>query len=146
MAICESSRSPSRSTAIPIFCTLSVIELSTNSGGPIGAPRKPKPSDVEGMSAGRGFGRAAASCGMNRRDFLLFRWRPRAGPSSSTIWRALARSAGVPQRVPSSRYQTLMLRVGTSLWIFSTMGCKARAKANGPRGSPCCTPHWLIIV
>ena len=58
------------------------------------------------MSAGRGFGRAAASCEMNRRDFLLFRWRPRAGPSSlhnmegsSKVSRGATKSAVI--KVPS---------------------------------------------
>ena len=98
------------------------------------------------MSDGRGLQELSPSLGMKRRDFAWLRWSPLAGPSSSTILRALSRSFGVPHRVPSSRYQTLIFKLGTSSLIRSIMGWRVRAKPRGPRGSPCWTPLWLRIV
>ena len=95
---------------------------------------------------GRGLQELSPSLGMKRRDFAWLRWSPLAGPSSSTILRALSRSFGVPHRVPSSRYQTLIFKLGTSSLIRSIMGWRVRAKPRGPRGSPCWTPLWLRIV
>ena len=146
VAMCESSRSPSLSVESWIFLTLFSKTSSQNSVGPIGTPKSSKPDEVEGISEGSGLGGWTELGGTNSKDFARLRCRPRAGPSCSTMWSAVARLSGEPHRVPSSRYQALMLREGTSCLIFSTIGWSATAKARGPRGSPCCTPHWLVMV
>ena len=64
---------------------------------------------------------------------------------SSIMLKAAWRSEREPQRIPSSRYQPLRLRPGTSSWILSMMGCRRMEKAKGPKGSPCWTPVQLRI-
>ena len=56
------------------------------------------------------------------RHLLRLRTSPLEGPSDSIMVRALSRSEGVPQMVPSSKYQVLMSRSGTSLLISSMRG------------------------
>ena len=48
-----------------------------------------------------------------RWDLPLLRWRPRGGPTDSTMSSAATR----PTKVPSSRYHTLRLMEDTSAWI-----------------------------
>ena len=103
----------------------------------MGQPRREKPQRVVGISDGRGEHEASASSGIKRRDLLLLRRSPRAGPSLSTIWRAAARSSGGPTRVPSSRYQAFKARPGTSALMRSMMEWRVKANPRGPKGSPC---------
>ncbi len=111
----------------------------------MGQPRRVKPSLVVGMSEGRGLLEGSASSAMYRSDLARFSLSPRAGPSCSTILRAAAKSSGEPHRVPSSRYQALILSSCTSVLILSTIGWRVRAKPRGPRGSPCWTGYDYTI-
>ena len=103
----------------------------------VGHPRRVKPRRAMGMSERRVDWEASASGGMNNKDLLWFTCSPRAGPSSSTMRRATARSSGEPTKVPSSIYQALRERPGTSALIFSMNGWRVRANPKGPKGSPC---------
>jgi hypothetical protein len=79
------------------------------------------------------------SCLLKRKDLLVLRRSPRQANASWRSVMALLRSAAVPQRMPSSRYQ----EDHTEGWraVQSTMApWMPRAKKTGPRGSPCWTP------
>ena len=122
VSICESSRSGKRERAISTFFTLLRITDSGKEGDPMGDPRRTKPSEVVGISGGRGLVAGEAPSGIYKRDLALFRWRYRAGPSPSMMVRAAWSSLAKPHRVPSSRYQALMTNPGTCSFIFSTRG------------------------
>ena len=66
---CESSRSGSLDKAAITFSTLFNSVASQKEGGPIGDPSRLKPSEVVGMSDGRGLQELSSSLGMTRRDF-----------------------------------------------------------------------------
>ena len=128
------------------FFTLPRTVEAQKVGEPMGQPSRTKPSLVTGMSDGRGLRPKSSSLGMKSRDFALFRFSPLVGLSSSMMLIAFIKSSGDPQRVPSSRYHTLIRRLGTSRLIRSTIGWRAKAKPRGPKGSPCWTPQQLRIV
>ena len=103
--------------------------------GPKGDPNRVNPSETSGIFERRGSTEKLAGAAIS--DLDRFRSRPRGGPMMD---RAAARSSSDPHRVPSSRYQALIKRPGTSRLIRSTTGWRASANPKGPRGSPCCTP------
>ena len=146
ISIWESSRSCSLFTAALIFSTLLLTEDSQKFAGPIGEPRREKPDLVIGISVGRGLLELSAFSGIKWRDLDLFNFSPLQGPSISSIFRAHIRSSAQPHKVPSSRYQALIIRFRTSLFILSTIGWSVKVKHRGPRGSPCWTPQQLRIV
>ena len=74
--------------------------------------------------------------GTNNKDLLLLRWRPLEGPSSSIIFKAFNRSSPEPQRVPSSRYQTFINKLGSSFAILSMMGWRAKQRLGDLKDHP----------
>ena len=84
----------------------------------MGDPSRSKPSLQTGMEGRRGLFEKETSIGTQRWDLLQFKRIPREGPSDSMMARAEQRSPTEPQRVPLSRYQALIRRLGTSsqLW------------------------------
>ena len=120
--ICKTNRSGKQERAVSTFLTLLRITVSEKEGDPMGDPRRTNPSEVVGISGGRGLLAGEAPSGIYKRDLALFTWRPKAGPSLSIMVRAAWRSLAEPHRVPSSRYQALMTNPGTCSLIFSTRG------------------------
>ena len=113
LSICESCRSASLET---ISCTLHILfrkEASQNSAGPTGVPSKSNPPEATGTSQRDGWEILTPSV-VWMRHLDLFRCRPCSGPSFSMRVRAAAMSLTEPQSVPSSRYQALTRRPGTS--------------------------------
>ena len=94
---------------------------SQKAEGPIGDPSRVNPSDVVGILQRRGWD-AEELDGAKTRHLALLRKRPREGPSDSMMVRAVAKSSGVPHKVPSSKNQAFIRRPGTSSLIFFTKG------------------------
>ena len=92
---------------------------SQKAEGPIGDPSRVNPSDVVGILQRRGWN-AEELDGAKTRHLALLRKRPREGPSDSMMVRAVAKSSGVPHKVPSSKNQAFIRRPGTSSLIFFT--------------------------
>ena len=135
--ICESCRSCRLTSISWILLTLLQTEDSRKLGGPTGEPRSSNPSLVVSTPGGNTWSGRVASAGTNRRDLLLFKRRPREGPWDSIIVRAEQMSLGDSHKVPSSRYQALISKPGTSLLICSTTGWQS---TRDPRGHPA-EPH-----
>ena len=130
--------------SLTFFTLFNTAELQ-NCDGPTGQPRREKPSLTKGISGGSELESEAVGLEEKRSDLALLSINPLGGPSCSMMAKAEERSDGAPTRVPSFKYHLLILRLGTSTLILSTMDCKATANPKGPRGSPCWTPLQLRI-
>ena len=108
--------------------------LTENSVSPMGAPRSSKPLDA---ALGIETGMDENSTGAHNSHLLCLTLRPRCKPLEVMNSRALSKESSSPAQIPSSRYQQLRVRPGTSDLRDSTRECGVTAKMRGPSGSPC---------